>query len=152
MKYKVGDKVRVRSWASLEAEFGLDEDGDIKTLFCFAKPMRVWCDQCVTIAFVHNNNSSYRIEEDGQLFVWGKDCFGPEEPPALAPLRRYVISYVKIETHPQSARFGAMVPKCRVIEAESGAHALGEFYKNEALGHDTEVAALSVLEMIGDAE
>lgn len=29
MKYKVGDKVRVRKWNDMVDEFGTDEDGDI---------------------------------------------------------------------------------------------------------------------------
>lgn len=30
MNFKVGDKVRIRSWEDMEKEFGVDSDGDIK--------------------------------------------------------------------------------------------------------------------------
>ena len=30
-KYKVGEKVKIKSWIQMEKEFGLDKQGDIKT-------------------------------------------------------------------------------------------------------------------------
>ena len=41
---KVGDKVKVRSWAEMEKEFGLDSDGDIDTEVCFSTIMKKYCD------------------------------------------------------------------------------------------------------------
>ena len=31
MKYKVGDKIKIRTWESMKEEYGLDIDKDIKT-------------------------------------------------------------------------------------------------------------------------
>jgi len=39
MKYKVGNKVKIKTWEKLEEEFGLDEDGDINLEPCFNKNM-----------------------------------------------------------------------------------------------------------------
>lgn len=41
---KVGDKVKVRSWAEMEKEFGLDSEGDINTEVCFTTIMKRYCD------------------------------------------------------------------------------------------------------------
>lgn len=54
MKFKVGDKVRVREWADMEKEFGLDNDGDIKCRFCFTKSMREYCGNVYTIISLFN--------------------------------------------------------------------------------------------------
>ena len=44
MEFKVGDKVRIRQWDDMENEFGLDDDGDIKTCpNCFVKLMSCLC-------------------------------------------------------------------------------------------------------------
>lgn len=65
MKYKVGDKVRVRQWEDMEKEFGLDSAGDIKTHHPFVSPMRKYCGKEFIIKEVYNN--SYRLEGCG---VW----------------------------------------------------------------------------------
>jgi len=41
MKYKVGDKVKIKTWEELEKEYGLDSFGDIKnnTDYSFMKEM-----------------------------------------------------------------------------------------------------------------
>lgn len=39
-KFKVGDTVRIRSWESMEEEFGLDDDGDIQANLIFTTGMR----------------------------------------------------------------------------------------------------------------
>lgn len=38
--FKVGDTVRIRSWESMEEEFGLDDDGDIQAYLLFTTDMR----------------------------------------------------------------------------------------------------------------
>lgn len=39
-KFRVGDTVRIRSWESMEEEFGLDDDGDIQANLIFTTGMR----------------------------------------------------------------------------------------------------------------
>lgn len=43
MKYKVGDKVKVRKWSDMALEFGVDDDGDIKMPVYFIKDMEQFC-------------------------------------------------------------------------------------------------------------
>ena len=40
---KVGDVVRIRSWEDMEAEFGVDEDGNIPCKYNFTDFMRNMC-------------------------------------------------------------------------------------------------------------
>ena len=35
-KFRVGDKVKFKSWQEMEEEFGLDDDGDIDIPFAFS--------------------------------------------------------------------------------------------------------------------
>lgn len=72
MKYKVGDKVRVRSWESMEKEFGLTDGGNIKVKYAFAKEMEKYCGKLVTIS---SNNGCYRIKEDSGEYIWDDDMF-----------------------------------------------------------------------------
>lgn len=52
MKYRdihVGDVLRIRRWEDMEAEFGLDDDGEINCPFKFTKNMRPMCGQKFTV-------------------------------------------------------------------------------------------------------
>ena len=49
MKYKIGDKVRVRQWDEMEKEFGLDPWGDIKCDRIFTRDMREYCGKVFTV-------------------------------------------------------------------------------------------------------
>lgn len=60
MKYKVGDKVIIRSWESMEAECGLDARGCIPIRGLFTPEMRGWCGQTLTI--ISSNDVWYRLE------------------------------------------------------------------------------------------
>jgi hypothetical protein len=72
MKYKVGDKVKVRSWNDMEKEFGLNEYGDINNkCLLFAEQMKEWCGKTVTISNVYEGH--YIIKEGG--WQWTDDMF-----------------------------------------------------------------------------
>lgn len=51
----------VRSWESMEREFGLTEQGNIDCTMLFNTAMRPWCGQMVTITSI--SDDYYRIEE-----------------------------------------------------------------------------------------
>lgn len=77
MKYEVGDKVRVRSWESMEKEFGQDKDGDINISPCFTKEMKKYCGKIVTI---HRTKGAIcYVREDSGRYAWCEDMFGYAE-------------------------------------------------------------------------
>lgn len=50
MKFKVGDRVRVRDWDDMEKEFGVDRNGDIRMPFwLFLSGMKEFCGNIYTI-------------------------------------------------------------------------------------------------------
>lgn len=80
MRFQVGDRVRVRTWESLCAEFGdTIHTNSIRIRFGFNNEMRKRCGTVVTIRDVREE--SYRIAEDG--WSWSddmlEDCVVDEE-------------------------------------------------------------------------
>lgn len=47
--FKVGDRVRFRSWEDMEKEYGVDKKGNIKCRYTFARPMKYLCGTYATI-------------------------------------------------------------------------------------------------------
>ena len=78
MELKAGDKMRVRSWESMEEEFGIDFDGGIKCMYGFADEMRRFCKSLVTIKRM-DSSGLCKIEEDGGCWFWSTDMFEPVE-------------------------------------------------------------------------
>lgn len=73
MKYKVGDKVRVRKWDDMAIEYGTDDFGNINTpRVVFVKSMKEYCNTIVTIRRVKNLGATswYDIEEDNRCYMW----------------------------------------------------------------------------------
>ena len=52
MKYKVGDKVRVKKWEDLELEYKVDEDGYIYHGAFFNPEMKEFCGKEVEIEYI----------------------------------------------------------------------------------------------------
>ena len=74
MKYKVGDKVRVRKWDDMEKEFGLD-NGDIAIPHCyFTFGMKKHCNYVVTIS-EETERGKYHIKEDNADWFWCDEMF-----------------------------------------------------------------------------
>ena len=42
-------KIRIREWAEMKRDFGLDEDGDIKCYCGFVKDMKEYCGKIIEI-------------------------------------------------------------------------------------------------------
>lgn len=72
MKYKVGDKVRVRQWEAMKREFGLDSDGNIKLYPSFITGMSGHCGEVGIISKV--SGIGYSMGNGGG-FVWTDDMF-----------------------------------------------------------------------------
>lgn len=68
MKFKVGDKVRVRSWDSMEKEFGLNWRGDINCPVLFLKGMKEYCGTIQTITAISQRQSAYYIGNTNYYF------------------------------------------------------------------------------------
>ena len=47
--FKVGDRVVIREWDDMAAEFGVDSDNDINCRMTFIEPMRYYCGQTATV-------------------------------------------------------------------------------------------------------
>ncbi len=67
MEYKVGDKVRIRSWNSMANEFGVDDEGDIyipDEIF-FVRDMRSYCGTIhqITRKFQSWDCDGYSLED-----------------------------------------------------------------------------------------
>ena len=71
MKYKVGDKVRVRENLSTWEEY---DNG-----CCFNSSMTVFLGKTVTICLVSEYTNRYKIEEDGMKWNWTDSMFEPLE-------------------------------------------------------------------------
>ena len=91
MKYKVGDEVIVRSWESMEREFGLDDDGYINVPKKFVPWMKHFCGRTVTIKRCIRNEY-YEIIEDIGDYYWTDGMFARKNSIAkLLGERKYEI-------------------------------------------------------------
>lgn len=71
MKYKVGDKVRVRQWDDMKREFGECLDGIIDTPFCtFVSSMKVYCGLVYEIAKVYGCHYELKSNEKPHIKNW----------------------------------------------------------------------------------
>lgn len=59
MKFKVGDKVKIKSWEEMEKEFGLLPNGSINCNFGFIREMEEYCGATATISGI---NSDGKVE------------------------------------------------------------------------------------------
>jgi hypothetical protein len=69
MKFKVGDKVRIRSWKSMEKEFGLNRWGEINCPTPVVKGMKEYCGTIQTITAISHGiyymgNTDYYFDEN----------------------------------------------------------------------------------------
>ena len=55
MKFKVGDRVQIKSWEEMEKEFGTDCAGNINCKFSFTKEMEEYCGAVATISAIDSD-------------------------------------------------------------------------------------------------
>lgn len=91
-RFKVGDKVRVRSWISMAKEFGTDSCGVIKVPRSFMPDMAEFCGKTVTISRVIAGDT-YRIKEDRCGWTFSSEMFedpkiskAPKTPKTHSPI------------------------------------------------------------------
>ena len=70
MKFKEGEKARVKSFDKLVKEFGVPVPAS-----CFTYAKRQYCDRVVTIAKVYENG--YLIKEDNRWAYWTDEMLEP---------------------------------------------------------------------------
>ena len=80
MKYKRGDKVKIRQWDDMASEFDIDSSGDIEIpSFYFTRKMERFCGKIVTIQekLVDLNDIEYYeiIEDVNHEFFFSDDMF-----------------------------------------------------------------------------
>lgn len=71
MKYKVGDKVRIRQWEDMAKEFPVDDDGDIlvRNDCSFVKQMRHLCGEEYSITSIESGFYKLNANEDFWSFT-----------------------------------------------------------------------------------
>jgi len=102
-QYKVGDKVTIRSWESMEREFGLNEYGNIcSPRFDFVKPMADFCgleaviEEDIGECYHIKNGRCYAFTP--QMFTdWEKQSTGLEPLREHLPLIRELLEYHILE-------------------------------------------------------
>lgn len=79
MKYKVGDKVRVRDWDDMKKEFGICGENITIPGCYFVEFMKKYCNNIVTISEL-TINDKYFVKEDSNGFCWCDEMFEPLDP------------------------------------------------------------------------
>ncbi len=84
-KYKVGDRVKVRSWDSMAKQFGVDSRGTIMVPCSFMLDMREFCGRTVTISRVISGTrwDAYRIKEDRYGWTFSNEMFEDPNAPKI---------------------------------------------------------------------
>lgn len=81
MEYKVGDRVRIKTWEKMAQEFGVDEDGDIRTsnTFYFNKSMKQYCEKIYVIKNANYYNGYYYRLEGINDYTFNDDMIEQKE-------------------------------------------------------------------------
>lgn len=69
-KFQKGDKVRIRTWESMEAEYGLDKQGDIKCKCAFVRSMKIYCGKIFTVSSIYSYCDRLKFKEDSGLWTF----------------------------------------------------------------------------------
>ena len=97
MKYKIGDKVRVRSWKDMEKEFGIDEfTGSIRVPHSFTHTMKKYCGKIMTIKNVFYD--FYLLKESDEPWCFSEGMLedvAPTSSSSFLPATETVILYRK---------------------------------------------------------
>lgn len=128
MRYKAGDKVRVRDWDDMVKEFGIC-GGNITIPGChFVDYMKKYCNCIVTISEL-TIHDKYLVEEDSNGFYWCDEMFEPLDPfdNALDEMMKKINQYdkeieeMKKETKPkQKTKRERLEEKIAKYQADSG--------------------------------
>lgn len=73
MKYKIGDRVLLKTWEEMEKEFGLNNECSIDCKQYFTEDMKCFAGDTVTISDISYDYDYYEIEEDDGEFNYSDD-------------------------------------------------------------------------------
>lgn len=100
--FKVGQRVRIKSWDIMEKEYSLDSIGDIKCRSCFAKHMKPLCGRLATIETISGYSITLKYWSDSSHTGWGfsTDMIEPLEDVKVEPPKpvKYSLKKAVIET------------------------------------------------------
>ena len=91
MKYKVGDKVTIRSWDDMEKEYGTDYAGYIKVPGLFNKEMEKYCGRKMTISSMRPHRLEDRlvyILEGAEIWKFSEEMFEPVKAQTIVIYRK----------------------------------------------------------------
>lgn len=78
MKFKVGDKVRIKEWNEMEREFGLTSKGNINCMAAFIADMKKVCGKYATVAGINGVRIYLNIDGMGWTnWVYTEDMIKP---------------------------------------------------------------------------
>ena len=78
MQHKIGDWVRIRQWDDMEAEYGLDEYGNILVPLIFIDRMRKFCGHWGRITSVYGHSYGIEFSSCSSGRSWGNEMLEPE--------------------------------------------------------------------------
>lgn len=94
MKYKVGDKVRIKSREWYEKN--KDENDEIKgNAAYFVSDMAIYCGKTATITKINCANCIYHIDLDDDEWEWTDEMFEDETPHASVILLKDIANVIK---------------------------------------------------------
>lgn len=78
MQHKVGDWVRVRQWDDMEAEYGLNEGGNIPVPLTFVDTMHDFCGRWGKITYVCKSCYHIKFSSASNGWSWSDEMLEPE--------------------------------------------------------------------------
>lgn len=73
-RYNVGDRLRIRQWDDMEAEFGLTYDGDIECKGVFTQSMRDLCGMDFVVSKAFPEFDRYYDDSNAEFSGWVITC------------------------------------------------------------------------------
>lgn len=114
MKYKVGDKVRIKSLDWYNANKNSEGAIIFPDFNIFDESMSELCGKVVTIEYCNARHNYYDIEEDGKVNYWVDDMFEglaieePQEKMVSLDKVHKVFQEILVELCPELLGYGAM--------------------------------------------
>lgn len=95
MKFKAGDKVRIREWDDMAEEYGVTSGGEVKPPEGerILPDMRKCCGKETTVV-LHDEEEHYMLEIDGKEWYWPECALLPVEEPKTIPPKKKPVAYI----------------------------------------------------------